>query len=195
MAKYNTILTEGSGEVKDRGSRFIGYTKYVNGKEEAEAFILSLWKEHPKARHVCYAYLLKNESEYRANDDGEPSGSAGLPILNQIKSADLRYTAIGVVRYFGGTKLGVSGLITAYKLAAKEAIGASVTGEREEMVEVKLTFKYEQMETVMSFVKSNTATVLAQDFGEKCILTLRISLVKLQLYEAYFSNYKIPMEV
>ena len=193
MAKYKTILNGVSSEFKDRGSRFIATAYQVNTRDEAETIVKKEWQKHPKARHVCYAYLLKDDNDYRTNDDGEPSGSAGLPILNQIKSAALKCTLVTVVRYFGGTKLGVSGLIAAYKQAAKESILDSQIGEEEEMVTVKVHFGYDQMETVMSFIKSNRAYIIEQDFTEKCILTLRIILEELNDYENYFSQFDIEM--
>lgn len=194
MAKFNTIISGVASELKDRGSRFIGLAHRVSSKDEAERIVKDQWLLHPKARHVCYAYLLRSESDYRANDDGEPSGSAGLPIFNQIKSAELKYTLVTVVRYFGGTKLGVSGLIAAYKQAAKETILTSETGEEEETILVMINFGYPEMETVMSFIKSKGADVVEQDFREKCILTIRIALDELDDYENYFSSYKIPLE-
>jgi len=121
--EFKTIKIPTEAEFKDRGSKFICYAFSVNNKEEVKIRLAELNQLHPTARHFCYAYLIgPNGEEYRANDDGEPNGSAGLPILNQIKSKELTNALAVVVRYFGGTKLGVSGLINAYKEATRMAL-------------------------------------------------------------------------
>lgn len=189
MAKYLTIQNQEKSEFKDRGSKFIAYCFKVYNKNEIEEFLGQVAKEHPKSRHVCYAYLLLDD--FRANDDGEPSGSAGLPILNQIKSADLNYTLVAVVRYFGGTKLGVSGLINAYKTSAKSVLEVAGFTEEEEQEYICIKFGYEHMETVMSFIKHNNALVLSQQFEKSCTLDIQIRKDDQLRYFEYFEKHGI----
>lgn len=189
MAKYLTIQNQEKSEFKDRGSKFIAYCFKVYNKDEIEEFLGQVAKEHPKSRHVCYAYLLLDD--FRVNDDGEPSGSAGLPILNQIKSADLNYTLVAVVRYFGGTKLGVSGLINAYKTSAKSVLEVAGFTEEEEQEYICIKFGYEHMETVMSFIKHNNALVLSQQFEKSCTLDIQIRKDDQLRYFEYFEKHGI----
>ncbi|MGB0431912.1 MAG: IMPACT family protein [Bacteroidia bacterium] len=191
MSTYTTIKQNQSAEFKDRGSRFIAYAIRVSSKEEAEQNVAKLHDQHPKSRHVCYAYQLQNE--YRANDDGEPSGSAGLPILNQIKSAGVQNTLVAVVRYFGGTKLGVSGLINAYKISAKEALEKSETIETEDEISFIIKFDYALMEASMSFIKSKNAIVCKQVYEEKCTLHLQIRKSQHHEFQTYFTNLKVDI--
>lgn len=195
MATFKTIASSAEAEFKDRGSRFIGKTFSVDSKSAVEKEIANLWDEHPKARHVCYAYVMGKEQDYRANDDGEPNGSAGLPIYNQIRSSGLRYTLVAVVRYFGGTKLGVPGLINAYKTAAKEALQVSDVKEEVEKAIVSIRFEYAAMEAVMSFVKSKNHEVIEQVFTENCTLTIKSPLEDLESYQTYLDSHKIPFTV
>ena len=137
---------------------------------------LEEWKKlHPQARHLCYAYRLSPDASlYRANDDGEPNNSAGAPILGQIKSFELTDVLVGVVRYFGGTKLGVSGLIQAYKEAAKEAIvNGSVIAKKVEWI-AQVSFNYEQMSLVMNVVKRMDLEVIRSEFELVCELELAV---------------------
>lgn len=180
---------------KDRGSSFIAYTARVEDTEEVEQKLEEWRSIHPKARHLCYAYLIDEQRGlYRANDDGEPSGSAGLPILNQIKSFCLTHVLVGVIRYFGGTKLGVSGLINAYKSSTREALEASVVIEDYPKVEIRIPFDYALMEAVMSFIKKMEARVLNQEYSENCILTVRLAESELEEYEQYFNSLDIRIE-
>lgn len=193
MSIYKTIQTESEAEFKDRGSRFIAYTFNVNSKAKAEEKLQELKIAHPKSRHVCYAYIFVN-GEYRANDDGEPSGSAGLPILNQIKSAKVVNVLVAVVRYFGGTKLGVSGLINAYKCSAQDALQNAGEIEKEETLKFIIEFDYALMEAVMSFIKRNDIEVEDNLYQEKC--TLYIQIRKSQHHEItqYFKNLGIAIK-
>lgn len=195
MASFKTVDTCKEVEFKDRGSRFIGYAYFVTSKEAVEERVKELHQLHPKSRHVCYAYIMGNEQEYRANDDGEPSGSAGLPIYNQIRSAGVLYALVAVVRYFGGTKLGVPGLINAYKTAAKETLQASGTKEEVEMVDIGLKFGYAQMEAVMSFVKSKNHEVSNQVFMENCTLTIKSPLEEIETYKTYLETHGISYTI
>lgn len=163
---YNTITGESLGEFKDRGSKFIAYAYPVYTETAWQERLEEVRKLHPKARHHCYAYRLGLDgNNYRANDDGEPSGTAGRPILGQIDSFELTNIIVIVVRYFGGTLLGTSGLINAYKLSAADAL------ERAEVIEktvediYRLTFDYALMSNVMNAVKKLDLEMVAQDFG------------------------------
>lgn len=163
---YTSITTEGSAIFKDRGSKFIGYCFKVTSVEEAMERLNELKSEHHDARHHCYAYRINPENaEVRYNDDGEPSNSAGIPIFNQIRSADLWNTMIVVVRYFGGTKLGVPGLINAYRSAAEMAVAASKTSVEYITDQVEIRFPYPQMNEVMRMVKDTGADLLEERMG------------------------------
>ena len=144
---------------------------------EAKQFLDQWRKEHYQARHLCYAYRFGlDQKVYRANDDGEPNNSAGAPILGQIQSFDLSNVLIGVVRYYGGTKLGVGGLINAYRTAAKEAIEAGEIVETEVFEWNQLNFGYDVMPQVMNFIKQNQLVSRDQDFGAECSLKVLLPL-------------------
>jgi uncharacterized YigZ family protein len=163
MARYRTILTESESLYKVSGSKHIGRTFRVHSEKQAKQIIQDLWEEHPQATHICFAYQLTiHEMLERSSDDGEPGGTAGKPILNQIKSAKLTEVLVAVIRYYGGTKLGVSGLIDAYKNAAKLALEASGVEECEVEVQYALSVSHEETPSLMnalnrlSFRKINT---------------------------------------
>lgn len=162
---YQTIEGPSFGEFKDRGSKFLAYAFPVEDTDQVQAALLEVRKEHSKARHHCYGYRLGlDQYNYRANDDGEPSGTAGRPILGQIDSAELTNTLVVVVRYFGGTLLGASGLINAYKKSASEALANSVKVEK--LVEdiYTLRFDYAHMSKVMNAVSKPPFQVIEQRF-------------------------------
>lgn len=166
---------------KDKGSKFIAYVKRIKNKEEAENFVKELAAMHPKSRHVCYAYILDSEQEYRANDDGEPSGSAGMPIYGQLRSHKLRFTIAAVVRYFGGTLLGVPGLINAYKSSVIEAIKSANIIEFQDLKKISFLFKYELMESVMSYLKANEIDIIDRVYlteQTKIIISVPKNLIK-----------------
>ncbi|MHA8106127.1 IMPACT family protein [Aquirufa sp. 5-AUSEE-100C1] len=166
---YLSISKPAEGLYKDKGSKFIGYVFPVKDLDNIKEQINSLKELHPKARHVCYAYRLGfSPEEARSNDDGEPSGSAGKPILNTILSANLHYTLVAVVRYFGGTLLGVPGLIHAYKEASLAALAESNIIEIEPMIELELRFNYPQMNEVMKVIKKYTIQIIAQKVNNDC---------------------------
>lgn len=163
MASYRTILTESESLYKVSGSRHIGRTFRVHSEKQAKQIIQDLWEEHPQATHICFAYQLTiYEKLERSSDDGEPAGTAGKPILNQIKSAKLTEVLVAVIRYYGGTKLGVSGLIDAYKNAAKLALDESGVEDCEVEVQYVLEVSHEETPALMnalnrlSFRKINT---------------------------------------
>lgn len=167
MASYRTVSSSADSLYKVSGSKHIGKTFRVHSEKEAKQIIQNLWEEHPQATHICFAYVLTvYEKLERSSDDGEPGGTAGKPILNQIKSAKLTEVLVAVIRYYGGTKLGVSGLIDAYKNAAKLAIEASGVEECEVEVQYALTVSHEETPSLMnalnrlSFRKLNTRVEL-----------------------------------
>ena len=167
MDSYKTLSTTSSAEYKDKGSRFIGYAYPVSTEEQIHELLHQLRKEHIKARHFCYAYRLGlDNTVFRANDDGEPSGTAGKPILGQIDSHALTNSFIVVVRYFGGTLLGTSGLIQAYRAAAAEAIAANSIIEKVLHDVYCYTFDYAHMPDVMQIVKKLELKILSEQYDE-----------------------------
>jgi len=174
---YFTIKYESEGLYKEKGSKFLAFAYPVEEEEAIKEKIAELKKEYYDARHHCYAYILGYDGEhYRANDDGEPGHSAGDPILGQLKSNDLTNTLIIVVRYFGGTKLGVSGLINAYKTAAADAIYNNKIIKKFIYTELKLHFSYPQMNLVMKLVKDFELKIVAQKLELSCDMTLGVRL-------------------
>jgi uncharacterized YigZ family protein len=172
---YRTIAAPAQGIYKEKGSKFIGLAYPVSTEEEIKAIYGQLKKEYFDARHHCYAFMLgAGGLRYRANDDGEPNHSAGDPILGQIRSAGLTNVLVVVIRYFGGIKLGVSGLIQAYREAAGEALAAAQTVEKVETTTLSLAFDYGQMNAVMSVVKDFKLEVKEQDFALSCCLVVAV---------------------
>lgn len=179
---YKTITAPTQSEFKDRGSKFIGYAFQVNSPEEVKSNLQLLKKEHPKAGHHCYAYRLGTDGlQYRANDDGEPSGSAGRPILGQIDSAGLTNVLVVVVRYFGGTLLGVPGLINAYKTCTNDCFALANIIEKNIEYRIVLDFDYSLMNEVMQVLKQNDATVYKQDMQLFCMFEVGIPLVNKEI--------------
>jgi uncharacterized YigZ family protein len=172
---YLTIGTIAEGLYKDKGSKFIAYAFPVSSEQQIKHHLSDLRKEHFNARHHCYAFRLgADKMAYRANDDGEPKYSAGKPILGQIQSNDLTNILIVVVRYFGGTLLGVSGLITAYKLAAANALENAVIIEKKVKEVYQLTFDYLQMNDVMKLMKDEELEQISQNFDLNCTLAFAV---------------------
>lgn len=164
---FHTIKSDASGLFKDRGSKFYSYARSVGSEQEAQSFLSEIKKEHIKARHHCYGYRLGlDENNFRANDDGEPSGTAGRPILGQIDSAGLTNLMVIVVRYFGGTKLGTSGLINAYRESTRIALDKAKQIEKIVEDRVLLTFDYSLMSEIMNAVKKIDPEIYRQEFTE-----------------------------
>ncbi|MGZ4098954.1 MAG: IMPACT family protein [Bacteroidia bacterium] len=164
---YFTIKAPAQGIFKDRGSKFIAFAYPVSAEQEIKEHLSALQKEHPSANHHCYAWRLgPNAQAYRTNDDGEPSNSAGKPILGQIQAKDLTNILIVVVRYFGGTLLGVSGLINAYKEAAAGALLNSEIEERFILFEYKIEFSFDDMNFVMKILKETDSKIISQNYDE-----------------------------
>ena len=172
---YNTITQTSSGLYKEKGSKFIALAYPVTNEDEVKEILAELKKEYYNARHHCYAYVLNpDKSAWRVNDDGEPSGTGGRPIHGQIQSFDLTNILIVVVRYFGGTKLGVSGLINAYKSAAKDALSQAEVIEKTVNEVYKLEFPYEEMNDVMRIIKEEDIQILDNQYDEACMITYSI---------------------
>ena len=172
---YLTIAEPAEAIYKERSSKFLTYASPVESEEEIKELLDALRKEYYDATHHCYAYRLGAQGEaYRANDDGEPSGTAGKPILGQLLSANLTNCLVVVVRYFGGTKLGVSGLIQAYKESTAEVIAVSKIIEKTVDRVVKIEFDYISMNGVMRVVKELSPRIDEQVFDNICSMTLRI---------------------
>lgn len=166
---YKTITSPTTSDFRDRGSKFFGFAYAISTVHEAKEHIKALKKEHPKAVHYCVGYRLGTDgTEYRASDDGEPSGSAGKPILGQIDSMGLTNVLVVVVRYFGGTLLGVPGLINAYKTATEQALAQAEIIEKQIEQKVTITFDYPAMNDVIQLLKQSEATIYRQDLQLFC---------------------------
>jgi len=192
ISSYRTIATTSDGQFRDRGSTFLSFAFPVKNEEEVKDILQQLRKEYHDARHHCYAWKLGiDPAAVRANDDGEPSSSAGKPILNQIEKLELTNTLVVVVRYFGGTLLGVGGLINAYRTAAEAALRNNRVVRRKIQRSYHLEFGYPDMNTVMGLVKEMELDTDQQAFGLNCSMTVRVDLEresllvsKLQLIES-----------
>ena len=172
---FLTLSTISKGLYKEKGSKFLAFAIPVSGLEEIKEILAEKRKEFHDARHVCFAYILGNEgNDTRANDDGEPSGTAGRPILGILQSNHLTNVLVIVVRYFGGTKLGTSGLINAYREAAADAISNNAIIEKTIDETVTVQFEYPFLNDVMRIVKEEGPAILEQHFDTNCFLTLRI---------------------
>lgn len=171
MDTYLTIAATSLGEFKEKGSKFLAYAYFVSNEIEIKEKLDLLKKEHFKATHHCYAYRLGTDGKnYRANDDGEPSGTAGRPILGQIDSFGLTNLLIVVVRYYGGTKLGTSGLINAYRESAKEALSNAVKIEKIIESQLECTLAYIRMNDFMLFLKQHEIGVQSTEYKDDSIL-------------------------
>lgn len=172
---YRTILKPTEGEFKDKGSKFIAYAYPLRSEEEHKQILAEVKTLHPKARHHCWAYrLTPDRTVFRVNDDGEPAGSAGRPILNVLLSQDVTNIFVVVVRYFGGTLLGVPGLINAYKAATKAALEGAEIIEKTVNDVYEVTFDYLVMNDVMKVVKEDGLQILNQEFDNECKLIFEV---------------------
>lgn len=172
---YLTIADRSEGLYKEKGSKFIGIAVPCYSEEEAKEYLIDWRKEHHQARHLCYAYRFGIKGEmWRANDDGEPGNSAGAPILGQIDSFELTNVLIGVVRYYGGTKLGVGGLINAYRTAAKEALITAKIIKKEVKNWYKIMFEYADMVEVMNRLNKMDIEVKEKEFEVDCSMLIGI---------------------
>ncbi|MBP3230642.1 MAG: YigZ family protein [Prevotella sp.] len=173
--EYKTIKTEGEGYYTEKRSKFLAFVHHVTSVEEIKDILAGYRKKYYDARHVCYAYMLGPErTEFRANDDGEPSSTAGKPILGQINSQELTDILIVVVRYYGGVNLGTSGLIVAYREAAADAIAHSEIETRQVEELVTYSFAYPMMNDVMRIVKEMQPRIVSQTYENTCEIQLSI---------------------
>jgi uncharacterized YigZ family protein len=174
---YRTILKPSNGSYKEKGSKFLAFALPASTEAEVKENLDAIRKEYFDARHHCFAWMLGAEKkQFRAYDDGEPNHSAGDPILGQIRSNDLTNILIVVVRYFGGVKLGVGGLISAYKTAAENALKNVVIIEEEVKEKISIKYDYASTPEVMRLVKDFDLTILDQSFKEVCSMTFDVSL-------------------
>ena len=172
---YKTIAAPAESVYTEKRSKFIAIALPVRTLAEIKAYLDEYQKKYYDARHVCYAYMLGAErKEFRANDNGEPSGTAGKPILGQINSNELTDILVIVVRYFGGIKLGTSGLIVAYKTAAAQALSEAQIIEKTVDEQVTVVFEYPFMNDIMRIVKEESPEILNQSYDMDCVMTLRI---------------------
>jgi uncharacterized YigZ family protein len=173
--EYKTIAAGGEGYYTEKRSKFLAFAHHVESTDEVKELIAGYRKKYYDARHVCYAYMLgAGRAEFRANDDGEPSSTAGKPILGQINSNELTDVLIVVVRYYGGVNLGTSGLIVAYREAAADAIAHAEVVTRQVEEDIVYSFSYPQMNDVMRIVKEMQPRVVSQTFDNTCEIRLRI---------------------
>jgi len=194
---YKTIDTPAKGELfKDRGSKFYGYTYPINSEGEVKPIIGQLKKEHHTARHWCYAWQLGTDKiRYRVNDDGEPSNSAGPPIYGQIQAFDVTNILVVVVRYFGGTKLGVGGLMNANKTASKLALEASGIIEKTIDRVFQITFQYKDMNKVMRIVKEKQLNITHQKLELDCQYTIPVRKKNAnQIFELFTNLFGVAIK-
>lgn len=173
---YKTINYSSEGIYKEKGSKFLSFAIPVTNIDEIKQILEKYRKDYYDARHVCYAYMLGDEHDiYRANDDGEPSGTAGRPILGQINSFELTNILVIVIRYFGGILLGKGGLITAYKEAAADAIKRAEIIEKTVKSEIIIRFEYPLLNDVMRIIKELDAQIITQQFETECLIKVSVS--------------------
>lgn len=175
MAEYLTIAAPAEAQYTDKRSRFLAFALPVRDAAEARAAVADLQRRYHDARHVCWAYMLGSaRTDFLSNDNGEPSGTAGKPILGQINSLGLTDVLVAVVRYFGGIKLGTSGLIVAYRTAARMALEAAPAVVRHDMARITLHFPYAAMNDAMKLTRDFDVTVVDRQFDNTCRMTLDI---------------------
>lgn len=176
MAEYLTIAAPAEAQYTDKRSRFLAFALPVRDAAEARAAVADLQRRYHDARHVCWAYMLGSaRTDFLSNDNGEPSGTAGKPILGQINSLGLTDVLVAVVRYFGGIKLGTSGLIVAYRTAARMALEAAPAVVRHDMARITFHFPYAAMNDAMKLTRDFDVTVVDRQFDNTCRMTLDIN--------------------
>jgi len=172
---YKTIIAPTEGIYKEKGSKFLSFAIPVSSADEVKEIVKNYRKEYYDSRHVCYAYMLgADRKEFRANDDGEPSGTAGRPILGQINSRELTNILVIVVRYFGGILLGTGGLVVAYKEATTDALDQAEVVEKTVDETIYIVFDYVLMNEVMRIIKDTNAQISSQNFEDQCAMQLSI---------------------
>lgn len=182
---YKTIQSPSEGIFKDKGSKFLAFAFPVSSLDEIKEILTDYKKRYFDARHVCYAYMLGSErTEFRSNDDGEPSGTAGRPILGQINSNELTDILLIVVRYFGGVLLGTGGLVQAYKLAANDAINNAEIIEKTVYKELNIEFAYERINDVMQAIRTVDCKVKYQNFDNICMIKLEVCITDYDILQS-----------
>ncbi|MCA0133059.1 IMPACT family protein [Winogradskyella alexanderae] len=189
--KYKTILKQNEGELfKDKNSKFYGYAYPVDNENTVKRYLEELKKKHHTAKHWCYAYQIGTEQIiFRANDDGEPNNSAGMPIFGQIQSFSLTNILVVVVRYFGGVKLGVSGLINAYKTSAQLALTSATIIEKTINKSLQLKFEYKNLSKVLRLLKENNVEISKQVLEMDCLLEISVRKSNYQQLVTLFENF------
>lgn len=188
---YQTIEKESVAEFKDRGSRFLAYAFPISSADDFKKRLKQAREEHPKAAHHCFAYRIGTDgNNFRSSDDGEPPGSAGRPILGQIDSKELTNIAIIVVRYFGGTLLGVPGLINAYKTSASFALQLNPVVKKSVLMNYRLQFDYTILNDVMRIIRKNDCIILKQELQLFCMLETAIPKTSIELCIHQLKNLK-----
>ena len=193
---YNQLVTTSKGLYKEKGSKFISYAYIVKSEDEIKEIINNIKKQEKNARHFCYAYILNpDKSIVKFNDDGEPSNSAGKPILNQIKSKELTNCLIVVVRYFGGTKLGITGLIRAYKNASLDAINNNKI-QKIDITEIyRIIFSFQELNNVMRILKKYNVNILSHINNNKSEIKCSVFLKNSNMFFSEISkNHKLKIE-
>lgn len=184
-----TVNKRGEGLYKEKGSKFLAFAYKVESEQEVKEKLLELRKQYHDARHHCYAYIIgEKQDQYRVNDDGEPKNSAGMPIYGQIRSYNLTNVLVVVVRYFGGTKLGVSGLIRAYKLVSQDAINNAEVIEEVLKEDIRIKFQYEAMNKVMRLIKKYDIEIKTQTSELDCEMLLTLPLNNYDLLKEEFKE-------
>ena len=195
MAKFKTIAKPSEGFFKDRNSKFYAFAFPVENEEDIAKYRNDLRKKYHDARHHVYAFVLgEDKNIYRSSDDGEPHNSSGPPVLNAIKSFDLTNVLVVVVRYFGGKKLGIPGLINAYRTAAEDALNNAEIIEKIPVISLKLSFGFDKMNEVMKFIKQNSLKILKQDYSDTCSISIEADKENVEKYLADFEKMKINIE-
>lgn len=194
---FYTIEKESAAEFKERGSSFLSFAFPIETKEEFKAHLKKLKEKHPKAVHYCFAYRIGTDgNNFRSSDDGEPSGSAGRPILGQIDSHDLTNLAVIVVRYFGGNLLGVPGLINAYKTATSFALQLNPFIKKPVLIKYELQFDYTMMNEVIIIVKKHNCEVFKQEMQLFCIMNIGIPKESLEIVLSKFKHlHKVEVDI
>jgi uncharacterized YigZ family protein len=191
---YFTIEKSAEGDFRDRGSKFLSFAYPINSEAEIKPMLAQLKTDHPKANHHCWAMRLGTDrSVFRINDDGEPSGTAGRPILNVLLSKNITNIIVIVVRYFGGTLLGVPGLINAYRTAAEEALNAANIVEKTINDIYIISFEYQHMNEVMRIIKEDNLTILSQQLDNAC--SVKIAIRKMQVNRSISKLEKVENAV
>lgn len=187
---YLTIEGTSEGYYTEKRSRFLAFAQHVETADEVKQIVATYRKKYFDARHVCYAYVLgPTRTEFRANDDGEPSSTAGKPILGQLNSNELTDTLVVVVRYYGGVNLGTGGLIVAYRQAAADAIANARIVERHEEETLTVNFSYLEMNDVMKVIKDLQPRIIEQTFGNDCRIVMAV-----RKQDAEIARKRLPVE-